>query len=183
MTTVIIDRKRGVVLSDSRGTEEKTQTEISWLPYPKRKVKDSYVVYDNIQKVFRVGKTVITGTGALTLLEEIVQRFKLYQYYTPKTLWVKSEFDLSDTLIFINKVFDGKMKTLRLELSAKRFLGEWQRVSVIKSYPATDYTFAGSGHQYATGAMEAGATPERALEVAKTCDQYSGGATQREVLL
>lgn len=50
MTTVIVDRLRGEVLSDSRGTETKISSEVSWLPYPKRKTKAEDIIHDDTKK-------------------------------------------------------------------------------------------------------------------------------------
>lgn len=53
-----------------------------------------------------------------------------------------------------------------------------------RAYPIdTDYYSVGSGSDYALAALDAGATPERAMDVAKFRDAYSGGATFFEVIL
>ncbi len=179
MTTVIIDRIKGEVLSDSRGTQTVTSTEISWF---KRKVKTENIIHDDTKKVFRLGKTVITGSGSLRLLEEMVDRFKLYQYHTPKSFWINCDMDLNNTTVLVNKKFQGKVKTVEFELKPKRFFGNWIRVTVDKTFPDDDYIIIGSGRQYATGALEVGSNPEHALEVSKKYDIYSGGETQKEVL-
>ncbi len=179
MTTVIVDRIKGEVLSDSRGTQTVTSTEISWF---KRKVKTENIIHDDTQKIFRLGKTVITGSGSLVLLEEIVDRFKLYQYHTPKSFWINCDMGLSNTTVLVNKKFQGKVKTVKLSLKPKRFFGNWIKVTVDKTFPDTAYTVTGSGHQYATGALEVGSDPYTALEAAKKYDIYSGGETQKEVL-
>ena len=82
----------------------------------------------------------------------------------------------------VNKKVQGKVKTIQLSLKPKRFFGNWIKVSVDKTFPTTSYTIIGSGHQYATGALEVGSDPDNALEVAKKYDIYSGGETQKEVL-
>ena len=50
MTTVIVDRIKVEVLSDSRGTQTVTRTEISLF---KRKVKTETIIHDDTQKVFK----------------------------------------------------------------------------------------------------------------------------------
>ncbi|CAL9979918.1 peptidase HslV family [Vibrio phage F99] len=182
MTTVIVDRLRGEVLSDSRGTETKISSEVSWLPYPKRKTKTENIIHDDTKKVFRLGKTVITGSGSLQLLLEVVDRFKSYQYFTPDHFWMKTPLDMDNTTVLVNKKYNGKVRTVQLDLTPKRIYGIWVRVKVTKHYPDTAYTIIGSGRQYATGAVEVGSFPEEAINVAKKYDTYSGGETQKEVL-
>lgn len=179
MTTVIVDRIKSEVLSDSRGTQTVTSTEISWF---KRKVKTENIIHDDTQKVFRLGKTVIAGSGSLRLLEEMVDRFKLYQYHTPKSFWLNCDMELDYTTVLVNKKFQGKVKTVNLSLKPKRVFGNWIKITVDKTFPDTDYTIIGSGHQYASGALEVGSNPEHALEVSKKYDIYSGGETQKEFL-
>ncbi len=179
MTTVIVDRIKGEVLSDSRGTQTVTSTEISWF---KRKVKTENIIHDDTKKVFRLGKTVITGSGSLRLLEEMVDRFKLYQYHTPKSFWINCDMDLNNTTVLVNKKFQGKVKTVELSLKPKRLFGNWTKITVAKTFIDSDYTIIGSGQKYATGALEVGSDPYTALGVAKKYDIYSGGETQKEVL-
>lgn len=124
----------------------------------------------------------ITGSGSLQLLLEMVDRFKAYQYFTPEHFWMKTPLDMGSTTVLVNKKFNGKVKTLQLDLVPVRVFGKWVRVKVTKRYPDTAYTIIGSGRQYATGAVEVGSFPEEAINVAKKYDTYSGGETQKEVL-
>ena len=53
-----------------------------------------------------------------------------------------------------------------------------RRSPAMISYPLTeDYYAVGSGADFALAALDAGATPEEAMEVAKLRDAFSGGET------
>jgi 20S proteasome alpha/beta subunit len=165
MTTVIVDRVEGKVYSDSRATS----TTISGIF---KKVEN--VEYSEVDKIFRVNNHVLTGSGSLRLLHEVVERFRSCKKL-PSSFYINSGEYHQKTIILVNKFTGGRYFSVQYNLSAKSLPFGKVRVSVVKSAKddSNQYTIIGSGGLLATGAMEQGATPEEAIQIASKHDQYT----------
>lgn len=180
MTTIIIDREKGLVVSDSRGTQEEENKYICWTPLPKIKTKKVKTVYDDTQKIFTVGKHVITGCGSLTLLKMMVDRIVNEDYHTPKKVYFQCDFDLSKTNVYVSKRVLGRVRTLKYILIPTKIpCTGYYSVKVDKIPQYSSFTVDGSGKQFAMGALYGnGQSAWGAINAAKEFDEGSGGDTQ-----
>lgn len=165
MTTVIVDRKRGAVYSDSRGTN----TEVSGT-FRKR---EEYT-YCKVNKISRVHGHVIAGCGSLNVLNKVVERFHK-EKRLPDTFYFKDKYDLGETYVLVTKETLGKCYTVEYNLTVTNLLLGWKRVKVSKTFIGEDkkYSVKGSGMLLAIGALEQGATTEEAIKIASKHDMYT----------
>ena len=112
MTTVIVDRKLGVVYSDSRGTN----TEVSGT----FKKKEEYTYY-KVNKISRIHGHVITGCGSLNVLNKVVERFH-EEKRLPNTFYFKNKYDLGDTCVMVTKRTLGKCYTVEYNLTVTNLI-------------------------------------------------------------
>ena len=165
MTTVIVNRKTGKVYSDSRITH----TNISGI----FSNKEEYT-YSKTYKIFSVHKHVITGSGSLRVLHEVVDRFHKSKYL-PDIFYFRDKYGCDDTCVLVTKRTLDKVYTARYDLSIKNLPFGWKRVKVDKDFFGENFTYSirGSGMQLAIGALEQGATPEEAIKIASKHDMYT----------
>ena len=177
MTTIVIDRKKRLVASDSRCTNTtKGKLKISWRGVKFTEEEEFYE--DNTQKVFKVGSTVITGCGSLSILYTIVSRFKIGKIVTPTTLFMRSDYELGFTKVYVNKVVGGKMYTLNLVIDSYN-LPFCKMLKISKNFDADEGRMSsGSGGEFAMGVLYQGGGVEDAIECAKVFDDNSGGDMQ-----
>lgn len=176
MTTVIIDREKGTISTDSRGTiTNKIKVKGSLF---KQKEEKEYL--DNTTKIFKVDNTIICGCGSLCLLKHIVTLFTEDCIILPKYSIMHSKYDLSETNVYITKRTLSKCYTIRLELKATKILGlNYQIVKLRKYLIEVSHTFAGSGWEFAAGAYNVKKDPIEAITIASKFDDYTGGYIQQ----
>ena len=165
MTTVIVNRKTGKVYSDSR----LTHTNISGV----FRTKEEYS-YTNGDKIFSVHKHIITGSGSLRVLHEVVDRFHMKKLL-PKVFYFRDKYDSENTCILVTKKTLGENYTASYELYVEHLPFGWKRVKVTKEFLGEDVSLSvrGSGMCLAIGALEQGATPEEAIKIASRHDMYT----------
>lgn len=165
MTTVIVDRKRGKVYSDSRATH----TNISGI----FKNKEEHT-YSKTTKIFSIHRHVITGCGSLRVLHEVVDRFHKSKHL-PDTFYFRDKQDCDNTCVLVTKRSSGDVYTVMYNLSVSNLLEGWKRVKVDKDFIGEDFNCSvrGSGMELAIGALEQGATPEEAIKIASKHDMYT----------
>lgn len=176
MTTIVIDVQNCKVYSDSRGTQSDEKFSIKNFGCV---TEESY--NDTTKKIFKVGNHVITGCGSLDLLTKIVGDCQRGNFHTPENFYVKSKFDFNKTKVYICKKVNGKLSGVKLYLTPKRIpLTNMVKVKIVKEVLDQDCLFYtdGSGYQYASGAVQAKATPKEAVNIAIKFDKYSGGEIQ-----
>jgi len=172
MTTLIIDRKLGLVVSDSRGTQENEISSWKFLPFPhieKTTTKD----YLTVQKIYEFNNHVIVGCGSLALLEMFAYQIKLFNFHFDKVYYRRFEYDLDRTTVYINKRTLGKVYTLSLSIEPVKLGFGWYKLKVTKNTHDKRYTFNGSGRQYALGAREDGKTLQECVKITAKYDVYT----------
>ena len=165
MTTVIVDRKKGKVYSDSR----LTSTNMSGI----FKTKEEYT-YSRTNKIFSVHKHIITGCGSLRVLYEVVERFHTKKML-PNTIYFRCDNDCDDTCVLVTKRTLDRIYTASYDLSVKNLPFGWKCVKVDKDFIGEDFNCSvrGSGMELAIGALEQGAMPEEAIKIASKHDMYT----------
>lgn len=172
MTTVIINQETGGVFTDSRGTVENDISNWRVLPYP-RKITRTEKVYTKVQKIFSVGNMLITGCGSLNILEYFVKKVEAGNFRFKNTYCIKSEFEPSDTNVCIVKRSLGKVRVLKLEITVKNLPFGYYLLKVDKHVMDKNFVVAGSGRQYAVGALAMKSSEVEAIEVAAKYDFYT----------
>ncbi|AGH31993.1 peptidase HslV family [Vibrio phage PWH3a-P1] len=181
MTTLIIDRENGIVVSDSRGTIEKETLSLKLLPYPcvKRKKDKTHLT---VQKIFEVNNHVIVGCGSLDVLELFVHKVKMHNFHFDNTYYYKFDHDVDSTNVYINKRTAGKVYTLTLKIEPVKLGFGWYKLKIEKEFPDKQYTVAGSGRHLATGAVEAGGSIIECIKIAAKHDNYTDDDIQMVTL-
>jgi hypothetical protein len=181
MTTLIIDREEGVVVSDSRGTLENEISNFKFLPYPHIK-RETQKAYLTVQKVFEVNNHVIVGCGSLSILKFFVHKVKMYNFNFDSVYYYKFDHDLDGTNVYISKRTAGKVHTLTLIVEPIKLGFGWYKLKVTKSVHINRYTIAGSGRHLAIGAVEAGADLAECIKIAAKHDKYTDDNIQVNIL-
>lgn len=177
MTTIILDIQNCKVYSDSRGTETDTKLIREGFRF---KNKEVYNFYDDTQKIFRTNNHIVTGSGSLALLEAIVDMVVGGCYHIPDCLYTRNKYDLGKTTVVICRKHGESLTGVKVQLTPKRILGtRFIKVDITKSKIKSSERFMtlGSGREFAIGALRAESTPEKAMDIAKEFDKYSGGET------
>ena len=162
MTTLIIDFNTKAVYSDSRSTSSKEGTSAT-------KFEEDH------KKVFHIceGK-VITGCGCADTIELAAQGLlNGHLDFLPKT----KEYA---TIYVVSKKGDT-LEVEQYETKKKHWLTEyysWERI-YDRLTLKDGWITAGSGGDYAAGALKQGATPEEAINVASMLDEYTNNIVQK----
>lgn len=132
---------------------------------------DSY----NFKKIRKINGCVIGGAGRLSSVLAFFDWFDTYS----NSLSVKSSAPEVEIMI-PEGINDDDFTGLVMFTDGEVFLYEGGK----RCYPVfnPNYYAIGSGADWALAALDAGATPEEALEIAKKRDVYSGGETFIEKL-
>lgn len=177
MTTVIINRETGGVFTDSRGTEENEISNWRLLPYPRKVVKTERV-FSTVQKVFPIGNMIVTGCGSLNILEYFVDVVDSGVARFKNAYYIKSQFEPSNTSVFIVKRSLNKVNVLKLEVTVKRLPFNYYKLCVKKKIMDNKFVVAGSGRQYALGALSMNASELEAIECTTKYDFYTDSRVQ-----
>lgn len=177
MTTLIIDREEGLVLSDSRGTQENEIASWKLLPFPRleRTITKDYLI---VQKIYEFNNHVIVGCGSLSVLELFAQKVKLYNFHFDNVYFHKFEHEVSDTTVYINKRTLGDVHTLELKIKPTKIGFGWYKLNVVKVVQKKRYTFNGSGKELALGAYEAGKDLFESIKITAKYDNYTDSNIQ-----
>ena len=177
MTTLIIDREEGLIVSDSRGTQENEIASWKLLPFPRleRTISKDYLT---VQKIYEFNNHVIVGCGSLTLLEMFAYQVKLYDFHFDNVYFRKFEHDVSNTTVYINKRALGDVHTLELKIKPTKIGFGWYKLKVLKAVMKKRYTFNGSGRELALGACEAGKDLFESIRIAAKYDNYTDSNIQ-----
>lgn len=183
MTTIVIDIVKGIVYSDSRGTQKENVFTISWRGIKKKEVT-SY--QDNIKKTFKYKNGhVVTGTGSLELLHKVCSFVEdRLSIVDKKSFFMKSKFELQETHVYVCKSTLGNNYVVRYELTPYNLLANLIYVKIkrrIYKEEGGRWICDGSGKRWAEGSLFVCGDPNRALKAlaaSKNFDEYSGGVTQ-----
>lgn len=128
------------------------------------------------KKVRKIGDYLVGGAGRLTSVLSFFQWFE-------QNLQCEAARDAVPGLLISSNPDkeDEEFIALVVHPDGKIFLHEGNDPT--RAYPVdAEYYSVGSGSDYALAALDAGATPEAAMEVAKKRDAFSGGTTFIEEL-
>lgn len=181
MTTIVINRDKGIISSDSRCTYTESSRHFEIKNYlPRFNYKSKTTHEDNTTKIFKVGSVVVCGCGSLLLLQETVNNLFNWGSKIPKRFYVKDSYNLSGTNVYLTKRTMGKVYTILLELKATKILWtNYQVVTITKDIANTNYTMNGSGWRFAAGAVQSGKDDKEAIEIAMKFDNNTGGEVKQ----
>lgn len=177
MTTMIIDLEEGVVMADSRGTETSEVSNWKILPYP-RKVTNVENKFFKVQKIFSVNGHVVSGSGSLFILEYFRDLLEKGEYSFKSWYIVKSEFDFSDTNVYITKKSCGKNHCMEFRVKSEWLPFNYRLLKITKYVIRNRMVVSGSGAAFASGAIEAGAIIEEAIKIAAKLDKFTDDRLQ-----
>lgn len=125
----------------------------------------------NFKKVRKIGDYLVGGAGRLTSI------LAFFQWFEENLRCEEAKEAIPGLVISVHPdKEDEEFVALVVHPDGKIFLHEGNDPS--RAYPIDEeYYCVGSGSDYALAALDAGATPEVAMDVAKNRDAYSGGAT------
>lgn len=162
MTTLIIDFNTKAVYSDSRSTSSKEGN-------PATKFEEDH------QKVFHIGEgKVVTGCGCADTLKLAANGLLNGRLdFLPKTKEYATIYVVSKKgdILEVEEYRTNKRSWLTGYYSWERI---YDRVTLKDSWIT-----AGSGGDYAAGALKQGATPEEAINVASILDEYTNNVVQK----
>ena len=148
MTTMIIDTENGIIMADSRGTETSEVSNWKILPYP-RKVTNVENKFSKVKKVFAIDSHIVSGSGSLILIEHIRDIISKGVYNFKEHYILKSEFDFSNTNVYITKKTCGENHCLWLKLKTKRLPFNYQLLKLSKEIAVGTVIVSGSGSSFA----------------------------------
>lgn len=136
----------------------------------------SRVDQQDFKKVRKVGDYLVGGAGRLSSILTFFAWFEQYLQCKEAQETVPGLMIQSDP-----EKEDEEFIALVVHPDGQIFIHEGNNPS--RAYPIdAEYYAVGSGADYALAALDAGATPEAAMEVAKQRDAFSGGTTFVEEL-
>ena len=162
MTTLIIDFNTKAVYSDSRTTQTQDGNET--------------VRFDeDALKLFKVKDKVLAGVGCAEVLSKVRDNLIIYNNFNflPKT-------KRKAAIYLVSKKGDA-IEVEEYTTKKKSWLtGYYSWSRVYKQLSTKDsWITDGSGGDYAAGALKQGATPEEAIIVASTLDEYTNNVVQK----
>lgn len=181
MTTMVIDLEEGIIMADSRGTETLEVSNWKILPYP-RKVTNVENKFSKVQKIFSVDGHVVSGSGSLFILEYFRDLLSKGDYSFKSRYIVKSDFDFSDTNVYITKKSCGKNHCIEFKVKSEWLPFNYRLLKITKSVIRKRMVVSGSGAAFASGAIEAGATMDEAINIAAKLDKFTDDRLQGAIL-
>lgn len=165
MTTIIIDCSEAKVYSDS------CRTTNSYISVNGQEVAIGKSGEARAKKIHNLGDRIITGCG----VSKVIDAFRETGVDTPIPK------DCDNTTIFVVYKREGGVNVCTYK---PREVGKWFSKRYIWECSSATYTknyiCAGSGSDYARGALAAGVSPAEAIVSASMCDPYTDSEVQVE---
>ena len=162
MTTLIIDFNTKAVYADSRTTKSQDGNETIRFD-------------DSALKIFNIEGKILAGVGCAEVLSKVRDNLLLSNNFNfiPKT---KREA----TIYLVSKKGDA-IEVEEYTTKKKSWLtGYYSWSRVYRQLTTKDsWITAGSGEDYAAGALKQGATPEEAIVVASMLDEFTNNIVQK----
>ncbi|APD17979.1 hypothetical protein [Vibrio phage JSF2] len=95
---------------------------------------------------------------------------------------VKSDFDFSDTNVYITKKSCGKNHCMEFKVKSEWLPFNYRLLKITKSVIRKRMVVSGSGAAFASGAIEAGATMDEAINIASKLDKFTDDRLQCVIL-
>ncbi|ADX89343.1 hypothetical protein TUST1-2_00815 [Vibrio phage ICP1_2001_A] len=147
-----------------------------------RKITNVENKFSKVQKIFSVYGYVVSGSGSLFILEYFRGLLGKGEYNFKNRYIVKSDFDFSDTNVYITKKSCGKNHCMEFKVKSEWLPFNYRLLKITKSVIRKRMVVSGSGAAFASGAIEAGATMDEAINIASKLDKFTDDRLQCVIL-